>query len=98
MSTGKDTPVTSLLETCKLACDDVTELIEAVYEQLGKEPGAAVRKEDMSFFSLADGVVQVPCISPHARHQPHACAHNLPGDNPKTNDAESHRVDNCNGC
>jgi hypothetical protein len=38
----------------------MTELIEAVYKQLNtKEPGASVLKEDKSFFSLADGVVQV---------------------------------------
>mmetsp|Transcript_49971 Transcript_49971/g.130152 ORF Transcript_49971/g.130152 Transcript_49971/m.130152 type:complete len:83 (-) Transcript_49971:1430-1678(-) len=53
------TPVAALLDQCKVACDEVTELVEAVYRQLGKEPGAAVLKEDKSFFSLADGVVQV---------------------------------------
>ena len=55
---AKATPVTALLETCKDACDEITELVEAVYAQLAKEPGAAVLKADKSFFSLADGVVQ----------------------------------------
>ena len=47
----------TLLETCRTACEDVTPFVEAVYAQLGKD-GAVVRKEDMSHFSLADGVVQ----------------------------------------
>ena len=60
-------PVGSLLSTCKVACDDVTLLVEAVYARLAKEPGGAVRKEDKSFFSLADGIVQVrrgPRVTP----------------------------------
>lgn len=51
-------PVTTLLNTCKTACEEVTPFVEAVYAQLAKDPNAAVRKEDKSFFSLADGVVQ----------------------------------------
>ena len=78
-------PISTLLETCKTACDEITELVEVVYEQLGKEPGAAVLKEDKSFFSLADGVVQVGvCPTRRARALPLP-----PDDNPLTNDAES---------
>ena len=53
MSVAAATPIGSLLTTCKGACDDLTVFIEAVYTQLGKDPGSAVRKEDKSFFSLA---------------------------------------------
>ena len=53
-------PISALLDVALTACQDMTELIEAVYKQLNtKEPGASVLKEDKSFFSLADGVVQV---------------------------------------
>lgn len=59
MSASSPQPVELLLTTCKVACDDVTELVEEVYGLLGKEPGGAVLKEDKSLFSLADGIVQV---------------------------------------
>ena len=50
--------IAALLQTCKVACDEFTPFVEAVYAQLNKDPNASVRKEDKSFFSLADGVVQ----------------------------------------
>ena len=57
---SNDRPISALLDVTLTACQDMTELIEAVYKQLNtKEPGASVLKEDKSFFSLADGVVQV---------------------------------------
>ena len=62
----------TLLETCRTACEDVTPLIEAVYAQLGKD-GAVVRKEDMSHFSLADGVVQVCLFTPDPECECGAC-------------------------
>jgi hypothetical protein len=68
-SARPDQPVSSLLRVCKTACDEITELVEAVYAQLGKDPGRAVRKEDKSMFSLADGVVQAraPPVPPPSR-------------------------------
>ena len=50
---------TALLATVRSACEEFTPFIEAVYTQLADDPNAAVRKADKSFFSLADGVVQV---------------------------------------
>jgi hypothetical protein len=67
-------PVTTLLNTCRTACEEVTPFVEAVYAQLAKDPNAAVRKEDKSFFSLADGVVQVSSRV----HRPHRAARDAP--------------------
>ena len=53
-------PVEELLEVCKTACDEISELIERVYGSINADPsGNVVRKEDLSYLSLADGVVQV---------------------------------------
>ena len=59
------TAIGALLQTCKTACDDFTPFVEAVYAQLNKDPNASVRKEDKSFFSLADGVVQARASHSH---------------------------------
>lgn len=78
-SSASSRPVTTLLETCKDACDEIQELVQAVYAQLNKEPGAAVLKADKSFFSLADGVVQArPLARPRRPQRP--IAHRVPGD------------------
>ena len=90
-------PISALLGTCKTACDDMTEFVEAVYKHLAKEPGAAVLKEDKSFFSLADGVVQVRVArSPHTslRGTRARCA---PSDNPRRT-MLNHDVENSPGC
>ena len=50
-----------LLGSCRQACHEMVPFIEAVYGTINKNPNAAVLKEDKSFFSLADGVVQVSC-------------------------------------
>ena len=53
-------PVEELLEVCKTACDEISELIERVYGSINADPsGNVVRKEDLSYLSLADGIVQV---------------------------------------
>ena len=65
----------TLLHTCRTACDEITPFIEAVYATLNKDPNSAVLKADKSYFSLADGVVQVSSI-PMLRHS-NPCAHQM---------------------
>lgn len=59
MSDDAAPAIATLLTTCREACDEFTPFVHAVYSQLNADPDAAVRKADASFFSLADGVVQV---------------------------------------
>ncbi|KAL1511281.1 hypothetical protein AB1Y20_006088 [Prymnesium parvum] len=59
-----DLSLRQTLETCKLACDSISELVEQIYERVGgadgqgaASPGVTL-KPDQSFFTLADGLVQ----------------------------------------
>ena len=58
-----------------MACDEFTPFVEAVYAQLNKDPNASVRKEDKSFFSLADGVVQARSLDATRARTTHAHTH-----------------------
>ena len=55
------TPVADLLGVCKDACDEISVLVEEVYTNIVSDPAGnnGVRKEDLSYLSLADGIVQV---------------------------------------
>ncbi|KAJ1624888.1 hypothetical protein T492DRAFT_881086 [Pavlovales sp. CCMP2436] len=50
------TPITSLLELCKEACDELSVLVRLVYAGMRAEDAAL--KADKSVFTIADGLVQ----------------------------------------
>ena len=73
MSSAAKPPVTALLSTCKLLCDDMSAtLVKDVYSQIAMDRAKnTMAKADSSYFSLADGVVQVQAKPAyHTCHMP----------------------------
>ena len=67
-ATTQPPPVASLLTVCKNVCDDLsTSLVQDVYIQIARDKAASTTKADDSYFSLADGVVQVSAQAERAR-------------------------------
>lgn len=54
------TPLTDLVNVAKEACDAVTPMLQAFYEKIveNKDGGSAKLKNDATYFTIADGIVQ----------------------------------------
>ncbi|GMI03129.1 hypothetical protein TrVE_jg3433 [Triparma verrucosa] len=54
------TPLTDLVNVAKEACDAVTPMLQAFYEKIAenKDGGSAKLKNDATYFTIADGIVQ----------------------------------------
>ena len=62
MAMASDKPLTELCEITKEACDAVAPMLKALYEQIKIGTGTsdtASFKSDATFFTIADGIVQV---------------------------------------